>query len=822
MKSSSKIRQSSIQKRGDTLESIYKTEEKIKYDGIISIATGASSKTKTWKNKTIQWSELVEKLSHTTRTPETVAEYKKLSKAEKGKIKDVGGFVGGCLKNGRRLKGNVQNRTLLTLDLDYIQGDIWSSIELLYDFSVVMYSTHTHTSDNQRLRLVIPLSRPVLPDEYQAIGRMVADDLGIDQFDDTTYEPERLMYWPSTPTDGDYVFKYQDLPWLNPDDILSRYTFGWQDISYWPESSRVRAKISSAIKKQEDPLTKKGIIGAFCRTYTITEVISEFLNEIYVPGADETRYTYAEGSTTGGVVIYDDKFSYSHHGTDPASNTLCNAFDLVRIHKFGELDDEAKEDTPVNRMPSFTKMSEFAADDKKVIVTIGKEKMQAAQEDFGVVEDESDAEWVKELTYTEQGKLKSTISNFLLIIENEPLLKGKIAYNEFSNRAVVVGQLPWRKKENKSDWNDTDDSGLREFIEKYYSISSTAKCADALALSFEKHSFHPIKDYIDSLMWDGEERIDKLFIDYLGAEDNNYVRTVTRKILVAAVARAFNPGCKFDNMPVLSGPQGIGKSTIIKKLGQEWYSDSLTTVSGKEAYEQLQGVWILEMGEMMATKKADIEATKHFLSKTEDIYRVAYGRRTSRFPRQCVFIGTTNDREFLRDKTGNRRFWPIDVGMKERSKSVFNDLNKYEIDQIWAEAYELYKNNEPLYLNSEEEKEAVKQQDSHSEESAKAGLIDEYLNKPITEEWYSLSLNDRRAYIQGGDFGEVPEGNITRTKTCVMEIWCELFNGDPKQLNPLLSREINEILRGFSDWELSGRLKFGKCYGQQRAYIRKF
>lgn len=804
------------------MESIYKTEEKIKHDGSISIATGASSKTKTWKNKTMQWSELVEKLSHTTRTPETVAEYKKLSKAEKGKIKDVGGFVGGCLKNGRRLKGNVQNRTLLTLDLDYIQGDIWSSIELLYDFSVVMYSTHTHTADNQRLRLIIPLSRPVLPDEYQAIGRMVADDLGIDQFDDTTYEPERLMYWPSTPTDGDYVFKYQDLPWLNPDDILSRYTFGWQDISYWPESSRVRAKISSAIKKQEDPLTKKGIIGAFCRTYTITEAISEFLNEIYVSGADETRYTYAEGSTTGGVVIYDDKFSYSHHGTDPASNILCNAFDLVRIHKFGELDDEAKEDTPANRLPSFSKMSEFAADDKKVIVTIGKEKMQAAQEDFGIIEDESDAEWVKELTYTEQGKLRSTISNFLLIIENEPLLKGKIAYNEFSNRAVVVGQLPWRKKENKSDWNDTDDSGLREFIEKYYAISSTAKCADALALSFEKHSFHPIKDYIDSLMWDGEERIDKLFIDYLGAEDNNYVRTVTRKILVAAVARAFNPGCKFDNMPVLSGPQGIGKSTIIKKLGQEWYSDSLTTVSGKEAYEQLQGVWILEMGEMMATKKADIEATKHFLSKTEDIYRVAYGRRTSRFPRQCVFIGTTNDREFLRDKTGNRRFWPIDVGMQERSKSVFNDLNKYEIDQIWAEAYELYKNNEPLYLNSEEEKEAAKQQDSHSEESAKAGLIDEYLNKPITEDWYSLSLNDRRAYIQGGDFGEVPEGNITRTKTCVMEIWCELFNGDPKQLNPLLSREINEILRGFSDWELSGRLKFGKCYGQQRAYIRKF
>lgn len=798
-------------------------ELKIKYDGSIALATGKSKKEIHWKNKNISWSVLVKKLSHTTRTPETVADYKKMAKVDKDRVKDVGGFVGGTLKNGRRLKANVANRTLLTLDLDYVEGDIWSSIELLYDFNVVMYSTHTHTTDNQRLRLVIPLSRPVLPDEYQAISRMVADDLGIDQFDDTTYDPERLMYWPSTSCDGDYVFKYQDLPWLNPDEVLERYPFGWQDVSYWPESSRARAKLNKALSKQEDPLTKKGIIGAFCRTYSITEAIEEFINDIYIPGADNTRYTYSEGSTTGGVVIYDDKFSYSHHGTDPASNTLCNAFDLVRIHKFGELDEEAKDGTPANRLPSFTKMSEFASSNKKVMETLGKEKMLAAKEDFDQIEeDEINTEWLKKLEYTEQGKLRSTISNFSLIIENEPLLKDKIAYNEFSNRAVVIGQLPWRKKGNMGDWNDTDDSGLREFIEKYYSISSTAKCADALALSFEKHSFHPIKEYLEGLSWDGQERINSLFIDYLGAEDSSYVRTVTRKILVAAVARVFIPGIKFDNMPVLAGPQGMGKSTIIKKLGQDWYSDSLTTVSGKEAYEQLQGVWILEMGEMMATKKADIEATKHFLSKTEDIYRVAYGRRTSRFPRQCVFIGTTNDREFLRDKTGNRRFWPIDVGVQKNSKSVFDDLTEYEINQVWAEAVELWKAGEKLFLTGEEEKEAKKQQEEHSEESAKAGLIEEYLNRLLPEDWYELSIPEKRNFIQGSEFGESKEGTLRRDKTCVMEIWVELFNGDPKQLTPMQSREINDILSGLKGWvKAKSALSFGKNYGKQRAYIRK-
>lgn len=795
---------------------------KIKYDGSITIATGKSKKETHWKNKNLLYSALVEKLSHTTRTPETYAEYKKMPKSERDRIKDVGGFVGGSLKNGRRKAENVANRTILTLDLDYVQGDIWSSIELLWDFGCLMYSTHTHAPDNQRLRLVIPLSRPVLPDEYQAISRMIASDLGIDQFDDTTYEPSRLMYWPSTSSDGEYIFKVQDEKWLNPDDVLNRYTFGWQDVSYWPESSRSRAKISTAIKKQEDPLEKKGIIGAFCRTYSITEAIDEFLKDVYVPGMDETRYTYAEGSTTGGVVIYDNKFSFSHHGTDPASEILCNAFDLVRIHKFGSLDDEAKPDTPINRIPSFTKMTEFASNDKNVMQTLGKERMEKAQEDFGIIEDEVDTEWVKELEYTDNGKLRSTISNFLLIIENEPLLKGKIAYNEFSNRAVVVGQLPWRNKDNKADWNDTDDSGLREFIEKYYKISSTAKCADALALSFEKHSIHPVKEYLNSLFWDGVKRIDTLLIDYLGAEDNSYVRTVTRKILVAAVARVFVPGIKFDNMPVLSGPQGIGKSTIIKKLGKDWYSDSLTTVSGKEAYEQLQGVWLLEMGEMMATKKADIEATKQFLSKQEDIYRVAYGRRTSRFPRQCVFIGTTNDREFLRDKTGNRRFWPIDVGVTTHGKSVFKDLTDYEIDQIWAEAATLWNDKEPLYLSTKEEKEAQLQQEAHSEESAKAGLIEEYLNRPITDNWYELGIAERRNYIHGSDFGDIPEGNIQRNKTCVMEIWCELFNGDPKQLSPMNAREINEILKGLDSWEKhKSKLRFGKIYGIQRAFIRK-
>lgn len=718
---------------------------KIKYDGSITIATGKSKKETHWKNKNLLYSVLVEKLSHTTRTPEAYAEYKKMSKSERDRIKDVGGFVGGSLKNGRRKAENVANRTILTLDLDYVNGDIWSSIELLWDFGCLMYSTHTHAPDNQRLRLVIPLSRPVLPDEYQAISRMIANDLGIDQFDDTTYEPCRLMYWPSTSSDGEYIFKVQDEKWLNPDDILNRYTFGWQDVSYWPESSRSRAKINTAIKKQEDPLTKKGIIGAFCRTYSITEAIDEFLKDVYVPGMDETRYTYSEGSTTGGVVVYDDKFSFSHHGTDPASETLCNAFDLVRIHKFGGFDDEARPDTPANRMPSFTKMTEFASNDKNVMQTLGKERMEKAQEDFGVVGEEVDTEWVKELENNKQGDPKATVKNFRLIIENEPLLKGKIVYNEFLSRAIVVGQLPWDNQfKEERTWNDTDDSGLREFFETYYTSAPKNKYEDAISLAFKNNAFHPIKDYFNTLKWDEQKRIETLLIDYFGANDTKYVRFVMKKWLVAGVARIYSPGTKFDYVPILSGPTGIGKSTFFRKLAKDkWFTDSLNEFNNdKIAIEIMSGKFIAEFGELSGMKKSEVNAVKAFITRVEFNARLSFDRRATRRLIQWLYCGTTNDNEFLKDKTGNRRFWPVDVYKENHKKSVFRDLDN-EVDQVWAEAIWLYKDGFKIYPSKEEEVLAEEQQNAHMEVDELEQIMEDRLNwNTPREEWSEYTFTE--------------------------------------------------------------------------------
>ncbi|QGU96832.1 hypothetical protein GOM49_10230 [Clostridium bovifaecis] len=803
---------------------------KLQHDGAITISTGKGRKETKWSNREIKWSQLVERLSRTTYTSETFEEYKSLPKSEQDNIKDIGGFVGGFLEEGKRRSSKVKYRSIITLDADYGQGRLWDTIELLFDFACCMHSTHKHSKGKPRLRLVIPLDRPVSPEEYEAVARKVAYEIGIDYFDDTTYEASRLMYWPSTSRDGIFEFNFQDTTWLNPDEILSRYE-NWKDTSKWPKSSRTAKERRKLAERQGSPREKGGLIGAFCRSYNIHKAIEKFLSDVYTPCMEENRYTYAKGSTWGGLVLYEDgDFAFSHHGTDPASGKLCNAFDLVRIHKFGELDEEVDINTPTVKLPSYEAMIDFVIKDEEIRLKLGEERLRSAKEDFSIMDEdvEIDTEWLKLLEVNKRGAYKPTIENIVLILENDPYLKGKIALNEFSHRTMIRGNLPWHQIENSIEgdpWKDSDDSSLRHYLESVYEIVAPNKINDGFLIVAERNKYHPIREYLNSLKWDGNKRVDNLLIDYLGAEDNPYIRTVTRKALSAAVARVFTPGVKFDYMLVLLGKQGIGKSHIISLLGQGWYSDSLSTVQGKDAYEQLQDAWIIEMAELSATKKAEAEAVKHFISKREDIYRVAYGRRVTKFPRQCVFFGTTNDNQFLKDKTGNRRFWPIEVGVCSRKKNLWTDLTQHEIDQIWAEALELWKKGENLFLEAEIEKEAVKKQEQHTEQSLKEGLIREYLDMLLPENWSSLDIGGRRRFIHGSEFGMAEEGTVKRDKVCAMEIWVELFQGEPKQMTPMQSREINDILRMIEGWESyskgTGKLRFGKTYGLQKAFVKE-
>lgn len=798
------------------------------YDRKISITTGNNRRSVNWQPQTLMLSEFYEKLRIPARSTETMSEYLTLKKSEQDDRKDVGGFVAGSLSGPRRKAGAVTGRDLITLDFDNIPPggteEILRRVEGL-GCGYCIYSTRKHAPANPRLRILLPYDRTVSADEYEPTARYMATLIGMEFADPTTFEASRFMYWPSVCADAEYIFTFADKPMLSADGLLEAINaqYGdWRDVTKWPQVPGSENMYRKLATKQSDPLAKNGVIGAFCRTYDIYGAIDVFLSGVYAPVETmHGRFTYLGGSTTGGAVVYDNGlFLYSHHATDPCSGRLVNAFDLVRLHKFGELDYTVDPKTPPNRLPSYQAMCELAASDVRVSKQIAKERAESVVEDFGGLADEGDNfAWTSELEINKQTlQIKATIDNIWLILENDPNLRGKFALNEFAGRGEVLGSLPWNPSEKRRAWSDNDNQGLYWYFEKTYSITSNSKVDAALSLHSERHKFNDVTKFLASLSWDGQPRLDTLLIDYLGAQNTPYVRAVTRKAFTAAVARAMIPGCKYDTMLILAGPQGIGKSTLLDKMSKGWFNDSIRTFEGKEASELLQGVWLVEISELDAFKKSDDARIKQFLSVRSDRFRAAYGRHVKEFPRQCVFFGTTNTYEFLRDRTGGRRYWPVDVGTANHPKNVWNDLD-WEVDQIWAEAVMRWRLGETLHLVGEIEAEAQAEQEAHREVSAKEGMIFDYLEKPVPEDWPKWDLNKRRMFLNGLSQGE--EKLVKRDRICALEIWCELFGGAAKDFRYADAAEINEIIRSMPEWSKTPNgIRFSYC-GYQRGFQRK-
>lgn len=784
-----------------------------------NLATCRSRTNKTYLNKMVSWEAFLDRLKEPVRTYETVQEYKLMPKAKQADIKDVGGFVAGSLKNGTRNNQSVLTRSMITLDVDFADQDFWAEVQLDADYAVAIYSTHKHTPEYPKYRLIIPLSRDVDPDEYEAVARMIANTWNMDYFDDTTYQPARMMFWPSVSKDGVYFFEYLDGEYLDPDKVLSEYD-DWHDTSFWPRSTRVMELHRKSAAKQGDPLIKEGLIGAFCRTYDIHRAISTFLPEVYTPTEKPDRYTYSKGSTAGGLVLYEDKFAYSNHATDPISGHLCNAFDLVRIHKFHTLDADCAPDTPANKRPSWEKMMELCATDEAVKKLHHKERMEQALTEFDDFEDymEENDEWLSKLDTDKKGNIKATTDNIVIILENDPHLKKNIGgFDEFNQRPVKFGDLPWAKLDQTNpNWSDEDDAGLRYYLEKLFGIVAKGKIDDAITVVHQRHSFHPVRDYLKGLKWDEQPRLDTLFIDFLGAEDSPYIRAVTRKSLTAAVKRIMQPGCKYDYIPVLIGRQGIGKSQILNKLGGKWFSDTITTVSGKEAYEALHGSWIIEMSELAATRKSDIEQTKQFITKQSDRYRKAYARRVTDNPRQCVFFGTTNDDEFLRDYTGNRRYWPIDTEIQDPKYTVFKDFDENYRDQVWAEAVYSYKQDEVIFLPPELEEVALEMQDRFTYKSVREDVIANYIDRLVPDNWYEMNTLERQLWLDD----EKNIGELRRDKFCLMELWIEALGGDRRNFSNVDQRELANIMRKLGWVRSKNPVRWGDIYGRVRVYER--
>lgn len=769
----------------------------------LTICTGNSRQAATWPASKVTFPDLYERLKVPMRTPETVSEYKAMSKAERDAAKDKGGFMAGTLKGTRRKKDAVLSRSMIALDGDHIKVGFIVDLELTIPYEVIVYTTHSHTPEVPRARLLIPLTRDVSPDECVAIARYLCADMGMEMFDPCSFEVNQLMYWPTCPKNGEYICELCEGEWLDPDKFLAERP-EWKDPTKLPRAASETKDFERQKKKQEDPLTKGGVVGAFCRAHDIHSVIHDFLSDVYAESVVEGRYDYIPGEGNAGVVIYDDKFAYSHHATDPACGKLLNAFDLVRIHKFGDDKD------------SFKQMSEFAMNDEATKLQALSDKQASAAADF------DDEEWERKLTYKPRTtQIENTVNNLMLILVNDEDYKN-FAYNEMASRVQVTGAVPWDRPRDNPFWRDADTAQLKAQLDTKYQCFSSRNHDVCFTKVADDRRFHPIRDMLNALPeWDKTERLDTLYIVYFGAADNIYIREASRKSLVAAIARVFKPGIKFDCVPIIVGDQGIGKSTFFDKLAGEYFSDSLSLIDMKDksGAEKLQGFWILELGELAGMKKADVECVKSFITRRDDDYRPSYGKVVESHPRQCIIVGSTNSESgFLRDITGNRRFWPIVANTDEIKKHSW-DMSEEDVQQIWAEALFYFKNGESLKLSKEAEEIAFDEQMAAMETDERQGMVEEYLSTLLPKDWETLDLSSRREFLNTKDCPTTPKGTVARTQVSNAEIWCECFGNPLSTLKPADSYSIAALMLKVPGWARTKTIRKLPIYGRQRLYM---
>lgn len=412
------------------------------------------------------------------------------------------------------------------------------------------------------------------------------------------------------------------------------------------------------------------------------------------------------------------------------------------------------------------------------------------------------------LMLNSNGHPLQTIENCSRVLATDTALAGRFFYDERAYTRMVDGPLPWDRSAGTRPVEDADYCGLAAYMERVYGLTSKQKCTDAVMLVCHQNRRNLVAEWLDSLEWDGEEHIAYLLPMFLGCDPSDYNMAVMRLFMLGAVARAYEPGTKFDYMPVLIGAQGIGKSVFLRRLGHRdaWYCDNMNTVDGDAAAEKLRGMWIVEMAELLAVKKQkDVEAIKAFITSMTDTIRPKYARETEQRPRACVFAGTTNNPQFLTDSTGNRRFLPVDCGRNERAASLFDDNVEEVFDAAWAQAAHIWKTERSrLVLDDRIQAYAIEKQEQYLEDDPRIGLIQAYLDER------------RRCWEMDGS----PDSPDFRV--CVKEIMDEVLPREPQ--TRFLINEINQMMSSKIDgWEQFSGNPTGKAktaaYGVQRCYV---
>ena len=406
-----------------------------------------------------------------------------------------------------------------------------------------------------------------------------------------------------------------------------------------------------------------------------------------------------------------------------------------------------------------------------------------------------------QLELTIRGNPKDTVDNRMRILEDDPDVKDHFVYDESAYTKMKRLPLPWEQGTGYERMRDTDYVQIQRFIETKYGLTGKQPVKDAVEAVAYGNKVNPKKDWLSTLVWDGEDRISTLAACALGCDPTSYNCQVIRLFLYGCVARIFQPGCKFDYMLVLYGPQGIGKSTFVRRLATraEWYLDNMSDFGGDESINKIRGKWIVEIAELQAFSRRDVNQIKAYCTQQYDDIRPKYGTETEQRPRQCCFVGTTNSHDFLSDKTGNRRFLILDCGIHEISLDMFDDSCEEYFEQCWAQAYaEWSQLKPPLVMPDGLVYEAERQRSEFMADDPRVGMIESYL--------------EAQRQLHGDD-----------TRVCIAQI-AEDALGIPREVysgNTRLSREIAEILSNeIVGWERAGQARIRE-YGKQRCWKPK-
>jgi putative DNA primase/helicase len=787
---------------------------------IIRYANGSPRSLGKTQNVSKPWGLFLKRFMEPMRSGERLADYLKRPKAAQDRLKMAAGwFIGAPMDGNRRNRKSILPRDLITFDCDAMTPELLAELRSgEHPFCRLQWAMHTtrkHTPENPRVRFLIPAAREIDPDTYDAVARILAHQIDptMDTVDDVSFRAAQLMYRPSCSSDSEYIFEHNPGILVDPEPLLEAWTArngDWRDWRNLPYSLKQGQK-RAAEKKAENPLEKQGIIGAFCRAYSVEEAIEAFLSEHYALGdsmGGKPRYTYLGGSTSNGVVVEDDGlFIYSHHSTDPCSDRLCNAFDMVRLHLFAAKDADAEPDTSPGKLPSFKAMVEWAGQLGPVKNELFNNTLSAIAE-FEDISDQDDevtdgnkagsedpnteSDWRGRLEFLENGRgLRKSLQNYHLIIQNDPRIKGRIVWDEMTNRTALrhearddgkgMVRIPQLEPGQLGrSLTEMDGRLLRAMLEYAPSVGgyglgkvAVADVEQAIAVVAHESPVNAARDFFDACAdeWDGHERLFTMLHHHLGEEQNAYTAAAGTLMMVGTVARTYEPGHKFDFMPVISGAQGVHKSSYLRTIvGDQWGSDLTHGFSDtNRMVEQMEGKLIVEVPELSAMRKDNLERMKEMITVQSDKTRLAYGRMAQEYPRRSILVGTTNEHTYLTDPTGNRRFWPLNVPAGSKI-----NLKRADIDrrQLWGEAVHTYRDlrrrypgvtNLPLYLDPEAEAiwavrvESVKVDDITSDTAAR---IAEWLAKPIP-----LS-----SLFRPETFHDDGEPLVIRTKVSVAEI----------------------------------------------------